>query len=65
MIHTAARSAEIPARRNAAIRAAGFDPRRVAIWATIRERREGSDVWQVTRRDRFGTHIVGSVAVSY
>lgn len=59
-----ARNADLTTRRNAAIRAMGLDPRR-ASGASIRTRGDGADVWQVVRNDRFGTHIVGCVSVSY
>ena len=51
-------------RRNAAIRALGLDPRR-ATGAYIVIRGDGADVWEVTRTDRFGTHIEGRISVSY
>lgn len=63
MTTTTARTADITTRANAAARALGLDPRRAGARIIIRGDR--ADIWQVTRSDRYGTHIVGSVAVSY
>lgn len=61
---TRARTPHVYIRRNAAIRALGLDPRRDND-AHIVIRGDGADVWEVTRTDRFGTHIEGRVSVSY
>lgn len=63
MARAVSRSADSTARANAAIRALGLDPRRAGAHLVIRGDR--ADIWEVTRSDRYGTHIVGRVSVSY
>lgn len=59
----AARSADLTTRRNAAIRALGLDPRSAS--AHIVSRGSNADVWEVVKHDRYGTHGIGRVSVSY
>ena len=63
MKHVTARSSDHAARRSAAIRALGGDPRRWQAWVDVKG--DGADVWQVARSDRHGEHFVGKVSVSY
>ena len=63
MTTATARNADLTTRRNAAIRALGLDPRRATAHITTKGDR--ADVWQVVRNDRHGSHLAGSVSVSY
>ncbi len=65
MRHVTAKSSDFDDRADAAIRAFKLNPRSKKSGASIRHRGDGADVWEVYRRDKYGTHIEGSVSVSY